>query len=424
MFSSIRHGLFAALAGFTIFICICYTALALVISYVTEDMMIDRLLEREAAAMTAHFQRSGEVSAPADTLFRAYRSIETLPPVVRAQVIAGHLRAEIPADTGQHYHLRTLDFPATSGLQRVYLVADARPLLVVSKLIQDVGGVLIFIAVGLTCLALLLAYLLCRRLVSPLQVLAEEVRGLAPGSLIQLSARHRQDEIGYLAKKLGTTIAELQASLSREQAFTRDVSHELRTPLTVMNNIVRLAESGPLDTDDVAQLQTGLDDIGNTIDVLFALARAENLADETFDLRPCIEESLLRLLDHGAWDEGRLVLHLPDRLEVRGNRHLATLLINNCLGNALFHGGSGTRLQLSFADGLLSLANSVDPARKNAVQGFLHGQHLLQRIARAMSWGVSFHAGTSAYRVEVVPIPGRGERTGHTVANTCTEPRH
>jgi HAMP domain-containing protein len=402
MFSSIRHGLFAALAGFTIFICICYTALALVISYVTEDMMIDRLLEREAAAMTAHFQRSGEVSAPADTLFRAYRSIETLPAVVRAQVIAGHLRAEIPADTGQHYHLRTLDFPATSGLQRVYLVADARPLLVVSKLIQDVRGLLIFVAVGLTCLALLLAYLLCRRLVSPLQVLAEEVRGLAPGSLIQLSARHRQDEIGYLAKKLGTTIAELQASLSREQAFTRDVSHELRTPLTVMNNIVRLAESGPLDTDDVAQLQTGLDDIGNTIDVLFALARAENLADETFDL----------------------VLHLPDRLEVRGNRHLATLLINNCVGNALFHGGSGTRLRLSFADGLLSLANSVDPARPNAVQGFLHGQHLLQRIARAMRWGVSFHAGTSAYRVEVVPIPARGERVGHTVANTCTEPPH
>ncbi|MDB5791016.1 MAG: hypothetical protein JWQ80_1040 [Massilia sp.] len=73
MFRSIRHGLFAALAGFTVLICVCYAGLALVISYVTEDMLVERLLEREAAAMTAHFRRHGESGKPGSDLIRAYR---------------------------------------------------------------------------------------------------------------------------------------------------------------------------------------------------------------------------------------------------------------------------------------------------------------------------------------------------------------
>jgi len=396
MFSSIRHGLFAALAGFTLLICLCYTALALVISYVTEDMLVDRLLEREAASMVTHFHQQGQIKLPDSDFIRAYRSVEELPPIVRKQVAAGKLRAEIPTDTGQHYHLRTFDLAA----QRIYLLADVQPLLVVSKLFQDVGGFLSAVALGLIALALLLAYALSRRLVSPLQVLAEEVRGQAS----QFSARHRKDEIGYLAQKLGTTMTELHASLDREQAFTRDVSHELRTPLTIMNNTLTQAASRPLSTQDMAQLQGGLAEIGNTIDVLFALARAEHIAQEVLDLRVCIEESLLRLMGDGDWDEDQLVLNLPGRLPVRGNRHLTLLLMNNCLGNALFHGGPASRLVLSFEDGVLGIANTVDPHRTGVVQGFLHGQNLLQRVARSMGWEVSFHAGDAMYRVDILPL--------------------
>jgi len=378
--------------------------LALVISYVTEDMLVERLLEREAAAMTAYFSLRGEVKPAGNDFIRAYRSVEALPPIVRVQVVAGHERAEVFTDTGQHYHVRTLDLHAGPGRQRLYLVADVAPLLVVSKLIQDVGGVLIFVALGLIGLALLLAYLLSRRLVLPLQVLANEVRGLKPGDAIDLSARLRRDEIGYLAEKLGTTIAELHSALGREHAFTRDVSHELRTPLTVMNNTLGQAASRPLDKHDVAQLQAGLDEIGKIIDVLFALARAEHIGNMVFDLRGCIEESLLRLLGDGGWDSARLALDVPDRLEVTGNRHLAMLLINNCLGNALFHGGPDSRLQLSFADRTLSITNTVDPGRAGTMQGFLHGQNLLRRIAKAMCWELGFHAGATTYRVDIVPL--------------------
>lgn len=407
MFRSIRHSLFAALAGFTLLICLCYTGLALVISYVTEDMLIDRLLQREAAALTAHFRLHGDLKAPSDATMRVYRSVDALPPVVREQVAAGRERAEISTATGQHYHLRTLDLTAVSGAQKVYLLADVRPLLVVSSLFHEVGALLVSVALGLIALALLLAYLLSRRLVAPLLALAHEVRALTPGRPVALSARHRRDEIGYLAQKLDTTIAELHAALAREHVFTRDVSHELRTPLTIMNNIVGPVDCAALDAGAVVQLRASLDEMGQTIDMLFALARAEQFDDQLFDLRGCIEESLLRLLDNdnqrGAWDDERLLLQLPERLEVAGNRHLTLLLLDNCVGNALFHGGPGARLQLSWVDGVLSVANSVDAGGTGAMQGFRHGQHLLRRIATAMDWNIGFHAEKAEYRVEIRP---------------------
>ncbi|MYM65865.1 hypothetical protein GTP45_03315 [Pseudoduganella sp. FT55W] len=388
MFSSIRHGLFVALAGFTVLICLVYTGLALVISYVTEDMLVDRLLEREAQ----YFSQHGTLLSPNDDLIRIYRSADALPAEVREQVGGGRVRAEISTNSGPHYHLRTLDLP---DAQRLYLLADVRPLLVVSKLFQEVGGLLTAIALGLIALALLLAYLLSRRLVAPLQVLAREVRSFAPQGAAAFSAAGRRDEIGYLAQKLSATLAELHAALEREHAFTRDISHELRTPLTVMHNTL----SRPLAEPGVAQLQASLVEMGNTINVLFALARAEHIASETFDLRGCIEDSLLSLLHEDA----PLVMDLPDRLAVVGNRHLSTLLINNCVSNALFHGGPGSQLSLSFAGGVLVVENTVDAAHPAAMQGFQHGQNLLLRIADAIHWQIRFHAGTAAYRVEITP---------------------
>ncbi|SFC32199.1 sensor histidine kinase [Massilia yuzhufengensis] len=401
MFKSIRHGLFAALAGFTILICVCYTGLAVIISYVTEDMLVDRLLESEAAAIGAHYRVHDAVRQPGNDLVRVYRSFDALPEVVRQQASAGAKRAEVFTGTGQHYHLRSLVLGSGDASQRLYLLADVGPLLVVSKLVQDVGGVLLFVAFGLVGLALLLAWLLSRRLVEPLQLLAHEVRNLEPHGPIELSARQRPDEIGYLAERLGATIAELHTALRREHAFTRDVSHELRTPLTVMNNTLTLAQSQPLDQQDVAQLREGLDEIRKVIEVLFALARSEHIGPEAFDLRGCIEHSLLKLAEEGS--SRCLDIDLPERLQVCGNRHLATLLINNCLGNALFHGGPGARLAIRFADGRLEITNTVDAAHPGRTQGFLHGQNLLGRLAQAMDWQLAFHPGPTDYRVTITP---------------------
>jgi len=77
--------------------------------------VVERLLQREAASMTAQFIKHGESGQPASDWIRAYASADALPPDVREQVRAGRLRAEVFGGAGQHYHLRTLDLQGRSG---------------------------------------------------------------------------------------------------------------------------------------------------------------------------------------------------------------------------------------------------------------------------------------------------------------------
>ncbi|OEZ80176.1 sensor protein QseC [Janthinobacterium sp. HH104] len=403
MSKSIRQRLFAALAGFTVLLCLCYTGLALVIAYVTEDMLVQRLLEREAVVVSQHLRQHGELTPSGSDLIKTYASYHDLPQVVREQVLPSAPRGEVFTTTGQHYHVLALDLVAAGQPQRSYLLADVAPVLVVQRLAREVGGVVLGVALALIALALLLAYWLARRLVLPLQRLAQEARQLAPGSTVHFSERDRPDEIGFLAHRLETTFAELQAVLQREQAFARDVSHELRTPLTLMHNTLALAEARPLGRQEQAQLRQSSDEMRATIDVLFALARAEQLPGDVVELRGCMEQCLLRLLDEHPWDASLLTLDLPGRLDVAGNGQLVMLLINNCLANALFHGGPDCRISIAFAQGHLNIVNTVQAGQPRRVHGFAHGQNLLLRLAQAMRWDIAFHPGATQYRVAIVP---------------------
>ncbi|WP_308925791.1 histidine kinase dimerization/phospho-acceptor domain-containing protein [Janthinobacterium sp. J1-1] len=404
MVTTIRRGLFAALAGFAVLLCLCYTGLAVVISYVTEDMLVQRLLEREAAAITTRVRQQGVAAASGSDLITVYRDYGALPAPVRQQFLSSAPRAEVFTSTGQHYHVMALALENAGKPMRWYLLADVAPLLVVSRLVQEVGGVLIGVALALVGLALLLAWLLARRLVLPLQTLAQEARALTPEHPPRFSARERPDEIGFLARRLETTFIELQTALQREQAFARDVSHELRTPLTLMRNTLALASSRPLLLEEQAQLQQGTDELSNTVELLFALARAEQIAVDTVELRGCIEQCLLRLLEEHRWDASLLALDLPQRLPVRGHRQLVNLLLNNCLTNALFHGGPACQLTMSVEQGCLSIHNTVPVGQAVRVRGFSHGQLLLARLAQVMQWEIRFYPGTADYRVDIVPI--------------------
>lgn len=400
MATTIRRGLFAALAGFAVLLCLCYTGLAVVISYVTEDMLVQRLLEREAAAIRTRLP----AAASGSDLITVYRQYSDLPAPVRQQFSPSAPRAEVFTGTGQHYHVLALDLQQAGRPERWYLLADVAPILVVSRLVREVGGVLIGVALALVGLALLLAWLLARRLVLPLQTLAQEAQALLPGHPPQFSARGRPDEIGFLARRLESTFTELQTALLREQVFARDVSHELRTPLTLMRNTLMLAAERPLQTLEQAQLQQGVDELNNTVELLFALARAEQIAVDTVELRGCIEQCLLRLLEEHGWDASLLALDLPERLPVRGHSQLINLLLNNCLANALFHGGPACQLTISFKHGCVSIHNTVPAGQAVRVQGFSHGQLLLARLAQVMQWEIRFYPGTADYRVDIVPV--------------------
>ena len=152
---TIRRSLFAALAGFAVLLCLCYTGLALVIAYVTEDMLVQRLLGREAVAVSARWQQDGKLTPSGNDLIKTYASYADLPQVVREQLPPAAPRAEVFTGTGQHYHALALELVTGGKPVRAYLLADVAPVLVVQRLAQEVGGVVAGVALALVALALL-----------------------------------------------------------------------------------------------------------------------------------------------------------------------------------------------------------------------------------------------------------------------------
>lgn len=136
-----------------------------------------------------------------------------------------------------------------AGAGRVVVVRSAglafaewRPFLS-SLALAGLGGAL---------LALVLSYLLARRLTRPIAELAEATRRLSaaePGVTVPI---HGDDELADLGKSFNLLAAELDRAHASQRRFLESVSHELKTPLT---SILGYAEA--LDEGAVAPAQAG-----------------------------------------------------------------------------------------------------------------------------------------------------------------------
>lgn len=138
--------------------------------------------------------------------------------------------------------------------------------------------------------------------------------------------------------------AELEARVRERTAelesFNYSISHDLRTPLRGIAGIARILESdyaSSLDhagRDLLARMRESSMRMGNLIDGLLQLARLARVevVVEQVDLVVLARQILDDLC---AQEPGRRVtLVLPEKLEVRGDRQLLAIVLENLLGNA------------------------------------------------------------------------------------------
>ncbi|MGE7955868.1 sensor histidine kinase [Pseudomonas sp. NPDC089530] len=131
-------------------------------------------------------------------------------------------------------------------------------------------------------LAILLGWLLAKRVMAPVVRLARQVRhrdqllALAP----PLAPDYANDEVGALATSFDQTLGRLRAALRREKMFTSDVSHELRTPLMVLaSSCELLLENASLDARSQAQvgrIGRASDEMRQLVETFLMLAHAES----------------------------------------------------------------------------------------------------------------------------------------------------
>lgn len=403
--TSIKRQLFVALASFTLFLCASYTGVAVLIAYVTEDTVLESILSYEAKSLQDHYTKTGIWQTPSANYMQLVPSFKQLAEPLKTKVQAANqrndARTEVFTDLGTHFHVIRL----TDDPRAAYLVAEVSPFLVVNNLSKNLADFMLVVALLMTSVALLLAYRLTRHIAAPLLQLNDELKSRTKDQdPPKFSAAERVDEIGFLAKTLAHSLNSIEEALKRESLFTRDISHELRTPVTIIKNLLHRHADIALTTEDRQLLTSSMMEIDQTLEILLALARAENLALRETDLLAHLEQAILNLERTAQAHQLHFTLDFDEaafnqKPKAMANPHLLTLLFNNLLNNALFHGGNPVLIKIYVDTKHIIIGNSITPQPLSPTSGFTHGRNLLTRIAQTLNWQLDFQHGETYFEV-------------------------
>jgi len=260
-------------------------------------------------------------------------------------------------------------------------------------------------------LAVLLGWVLARRVMAPVIRLARQVRhrdqllGLAP----PLAPDYAEDEVGQLAVAFDATLGRLRQALTRERLFTSDVSHELRTPLMVLATSCELLLANdrldPRARAQVERITRACEEMRDLVQTFLMLARAQR--NETMAAQITLAEVAEDLLEQWRQpieQKGLELLYEPGQPnEHRYNATFLHTVMSNLLRNALHYTDQGfIRLSLN-ASGFSVEDTGVgipEEKREAMFQPFVRGNEkrgeglglglsLVQRICDDQNWTVT-----------------------------------
>jgi signal transduction histidine kinase len=260
-------------------------------------------------------------------------------------------------------------------------------------------------------LAVLLGWLLARRVMEPVARLARQVRhrdqllSLAP----PLAPDYAPDEVGELAAAFDETLNQQRQALRRERLFTSDVSHELRTPLMVLaSSCELLLESPVLEAREQRQVQRmarATMEMRELVQTFLQLARAQSAQKQ-----PAPQATLRQIADE-------LVAHWREPIEAKGlqfevrtavdtpaqyNAIFLRAVMGNLLRNAWHYTDNGC-IRLSLEGRGFSVEDSgagiPEAMRESVFEPFVRGEgergeglglglSLVQRICSHEGWQI------------------------------------
>lgn len=398
-FNTVQSHLFIAFGSLMVVISLLYSLLSYLAVGVTEDIVAAFLLETEAGVVSERYQLTGQTGAPSYDFYRYIADVTQLPDCETQPLRHDKDVLVFGCQNIRYYAYRM----ALASDKPLWLLLNATEVLPLSRFANVLAVLFISIALAATAVAILSVWLLTSRLARPIQLLTQAVlsqKGPSPG---KITGSERHDEIGQLARAFELTYTDLQQALRREQDFTADVSHELRTPITLIKNTLTLHQQQPLNHESMQLLEHATTELQQTVNVLLALARQENLQFTHQPLLPVLEQVVLSV--HYLYPEQGfgVTVEVPPSLTVKGNTYLISLLCQNLVNNGFYHGG-GQGMTIYCDDNDIIFENPLgQQSRQSYYQGFGHGQYLVNRIASAMGWQIRLEQTADSYRVTLTP---------------------
>jgi signal transduction histidine kinase len=186
-------------------------------------------------------------------------------------------------------------------------------------------------------IALIVTWMLTRRIAAPIEELRAAARDLALGNLARRVDSRGSDEIAELGRSFNAMAAELEHQQTLRRNLVHDVAHELRTPLTALrcqiDSVADALSTDPRKAIDGANEE--IEHLARLVEDLHELALAEarelRLTICDIPLNPIVVSAARAA---GLESDSRLRLIIDESLLVRGDVVRVRQVVLNILSNA------------------------------------------------------------------------------------------
>lgn len=304
-----------------------------------KDVLIGGQVEDEAQRYWEVLARHPEFPLPRNATVSGY-----FVPAGQPQLSQGVPAEYLPLEAGLHDLPGKVKLLVDERQQGRLYVAMSFPL--VESVVFWAGLLAEFMAILAIFAVSWLTYRSARRLVAPVNWLAQEVSAWDPREpdMDAIDARHLPGHPGREVQQLGDALRGLAERMrqfvQREREFTRDASHELRTPLTVIRVATDMMRTDPETPErmrrPLQRVQRAGQDMEAVIDAFLILAREAEFMPQLDEFEVCevaweAAEKARPLLE-GKPVELEVVCDASPRL-LSSSRVLAVML-DNLLSNA------------------------------------------------------------------------------------------
>ena len=202
------------------------------------------------------------------------------------------------------------------------------------RYIEAIIPSMLLIAVVLFMISLAIAYLLTRKLVSPIKELTENMDGIYRSDYYE--------EFEPFILKIREQHADLLKNSKMRQEFTANVTHELKTPLTSISGYAELIETGLGSGGDTIRFAKGIHKSANRlltlINDIIRLSELDNEEDEIVTEQINLYQlasTCVEMLEPNAEKHNVSISMQGENCTISGNRMMIEELLYNLCDNAI-----------------------------------------------------------------------------------------
>jgi len=212
---------------------------------------------------------------------------------------------------------------------------------------------LYFILGGLVAIAiaLLIAFLLSQRILSPVKALTLAARRLGQGDFSQRVASKDKSEVGELAQAFDVMAENLERTERLRKNMVADVAHELRTPLSNIKGYLEAVSDGVMkpDVETIRKLDEEASLLARLVEDLQELSLAEagtlKLVYHAENIAGLINQAVTTVQAKAMAKGLSISTELPDKLPlVNIDAHRISQVLRNLLENAITYTAAGSTI--------------------------------------------------------------------------------